>query len=470
MGLACVPSAGHAANPLTSLELKPSETLIAILDQERKLTGEGNRRLFQAGGFKVAVLDDCLGGDEIACLGKRLPALAEDAGAGHVLLMTSAAHTPTVTALYGHGRSPAVLSGVILFRAQPGAMAKPQAPDGLPALIFAKIEDDKADLLASRRFADRLRRQGVPVWFYTLSDRTPASRVIQIIKHFIGARGARGVDRDFLVAHALWQSEPPFDHAGFRRHDAFIRQYEVDDVFRKTMRDFFFLDEGQLKKWALKRYAAFDFLAYRDADPAARGARYLVLRNRLGQLCVIDLRVYADYEPVIVIGIDDVANLFRLHYFYRTKAGYSWKPDEQPRLSVRPLGAFLHFRKPVPEVLAVRLSIRSKLSFGGMSFAADNPLATLDALTPSLKKVMTLRNDCIYCHQLDGIGGKARHLVAVSGEPQPGFALPLRSYSKEVLNRFFFDQASVAAKIGAIPNPVPPEQAKELYDFLTAGR
>lgn len=465
----CLPSATHAANTLTSLELKPSETLIAILDRERKLTGEGNQRLFEAGGFKVAVLDGCLGGDEIACLEKRLPALAKDSGAAHVLLMTSAAHTPTVTALYAGDHVPTVLAGVILFRAEEDAAADP-APDAPPALIFAKTEDDRAALRASRRFADRLRRKGVPVWFYTLSESTPASRVIQIIKHFIGAAGARDVHHDFLVAHALWQHKPPFHHDGFRRHAAFVRQHDVDDALRKTLREFFFLDEGQLRKWALKRYTAFDFLGYRDADPATRGARYLVLRNRLGQLCVIDLQVYAAYEPVIVIGIDDVANLFRFHYFYRTKAGYSWKQDEPPRLSVRPLGAFLHFRKPVPEALAVRLSLRSKLSFGGMSFAADNPLASLDALTPSLKKVMTLRNDCIYCHQLDGVGGKAHHLVAVSGKPQAGFALPLRSYSKQVLNRFFFDQASVAAKIGAIPNPVPAEQAKELYEFLTAGR
>jgi len=51
-----------------------------------------------------------------------------------------------------------------------------------------------------------------------------------------------------------------------------------------------------------------------------------------------------------------------------------------------------------------------------------------------------------------------------------GFALPLESYPPEVWKNFIFDQDSVAAKIGASPNPVAEEMRQSLYEGVKASR
>ena len=60
------------------------------------------------------------------------------------------------------------------------------------------------------------------------------------------------------------------------------------------------------------------------------------------------------YQPVIVIGIDDEKNLFRLGIFYRARE-YSWNSSAQPAMA-RPLGAFIHCLKEPPAELAVQAS------------------------------------------------------------------------------------------------------------------
>jgi hypothetical protein len=269
-------------------------------------------------------------------------------------------------------------------------------------LVFAKKEDERGVMSASRRFADHMRRSGVWSWFIILpEEKQQTSRaagyppVIKIIYQFIGAGKGGEPLYDLLTEHARWQ-QPPFNHDGFFEHAGLIKSYPIDDRFMGLMKRFFNAAPHQLKQWEFATFKGFDVLAYRDKNKATKHSRYLVLRNHFGQFYPIDLDIYGKYEPLIVTGIDHETNLFRMNSFYRLKAKYSWiSDDEPPEISVKLLGAFLHFRKPLPKDLKNRFTLRTALSFSGVGFAKENPLARLDTLSPGLQKIMTYKNNCI---------------------------------------------------------------------------
>jgi len=479
LSLFCFSTSGQAANARNALNLEPASTLIAILDKEHKLSWPGNQRLFKAAGFAVEILNQCSDKNEPVCVRKALVDLRQRSARRNILFMTTGQHTKTVYSLFAKTGLKDQLAGVVLFRAQNLFEKYPplkidRAP---PLLVFAKKEDDRGVVLASRRFADHMRRGGVWSWFTILPEDNPNMSqafghppVIKIIYQFIGA-GKDGENLyDVLAGHARWQ-QPPLNHDGFYEHAEFIKSYPIDDQFMSALKYVFASAPHQLKQWEFTTFKGFDVLAYRDKNKATKHQRYLVLRNHLGHFYPVDLDVYGKYQPLIVTGIGYETNLFRINSFYRLKASYSWiDDDEPPKISVKPLGAFLHFQIPLPKELQMRFSIRSALSFAGVEFADQNPLASLQKLSPSLQKIMTRTTNCIHCHSLDGVGGRAHHLSAATAEPQPGFALPLRSYSKDVLHNFFYDQEKVAAVIGVTPNPVPEDLVDELFEFLTADR
>jgi hypothetical protein len=66
------------------------------------------------------------------------------------------------------------------------------------------------------------------------------------------------------------------------------------------------------------------------------------------------------------------------------------------------------------------------------------------------------------------VGGSAHHLDYLTVKPQPGFAQPLLSYSKEVLDNFFFNQTATAQLIGVNPNYVEAKVGEELKTWLLA--
>ncbi|MEC9367832.1 MAG: hypothetical protein VX871_03990, partial [Pseudomonadota bacterium] len=210
-------------------------------------------------------------------------------------------------------------------------------------------------------------------------------------------------------------------------------------------------------------------LAYRDGNGKTRNARYMVTRNLSGNFFSFDLDVYAKYEPVVVVGIDYESNLFRVQPFlYFTRRQYSWKKYEPTGMSVRPLGAFLYFRKPPPKELTPKFGLIASLKLESITFTPKNPLASLEGLSPSLKSTLTSGDGgCIYCHKLGGVGGRMHHLAAIGASPQPGYALPLRSYSRDVMHNFLYDQERVARMFGVTPNFVSAAQAKELAEFLS---
>jgi hypothetical protein len=85
-------------------------------------------------------------------------------------------------------------------------------------------------------------------------------------------------------------------------------------------------------------------------------------------------------------------------------------------------------------------------------------------------EALTFRNGCVYCHSFRGAGAQSHHVLAGTGEPHGGFALPLESYPPEVWKTFMFDQEKVAKKMGASPNIVAESAREVLYDLVNQAR
>jgi len=476
-GIAAHGSAAKAGNVFNGLSLEPRSTLLAIIDSEGRLTSQANSALFEKAGFQVDVLASCGGADEAACVKGRLVAYRARAGVQAVVLMASARHSNTVYALYGEPDVDAFLAAAILFRAnEPPAAALPKSDrKGPPLLLIGKGSDPAEAVRATQSYSDRMRSQGIPTWFYLLPEPgfqlfPPGGRdeIVEVIYRFTGAGEADGIYREYLDQDARWQ-EPPFENRSFHELPQFISSHPVDKRFTDIMGKWFQEQPYHLKRWRFDTYKGFDLLAYRDSNPQTKGARYLLLRNLSGNFDRFDLEVYAPYKPKIVIGFDDTDNMFSVGpLFYLTQRQYSWAMARDLGLLVRPLGAFLHFEKPVPPEFEPAFKPSSNLGLESISFSNEDPFQRLDGVVSADLKALLTRSagGCVACHAVGDIGGAMYHISAAGPSQQPGFALALQAYREEVLEAFLFDQARVAALFGDAPNFVPEKEARELFEYV----
>ncbi|TMB67487.1 MAG: hypothetical protein E6J54_20095 [Deltaproteobacteria bacterium] len=227
----------------------------------------------------------------------------------------------------------------------------------------------------------------------------------------------------------------------------------------------------ELQEWPLEKFYAIDLFAFLESLPAEKMGRgdYLIVTNVRNEKQFWKREQIEPYKPVIVIGLDDEKNLFRLGVFYRANLEYSWKSGPQPPMMARPLGAFIHFLKEPPDELAPQPA-QYGLTPESFRLAGKDPLASLRGLRKDIYEAMTYRNGCVYCHSFRGIDSRSHHVIASTGAPHGGFALPLSSYPAEVWKSFIFDQNKVANKIGASPNMVVPETRQALFDLVNESR
>lgn len=462
----------NAKNSLNGLALDEKTTTLLIADKNGRLSSNANIALFKSYGYQAHAVPVCATGKDIDCLIKFAKKHKAQSPQNNLLFLTTAPHTSTILKLYHSDVAPRLFSGVVLFRASAIAQESfpPAIKAGPPFLLIAREADDKATIQNARFFADKMRESGIFSWLVIDPEYVPQNLktppIVSFIDYFIGSKRVPPPLAKSYRGGAYWQM-PPFSHKEFYKHTDFISTQTVDEKLKKELEHYFVLAPKMLRQWPLKTYQAFDLLAYRDSHPKLKRKGYLTTRNKIGQFLSLDLEKYAPYKPVIVIGIDHETNLFRLNWFFKTKAQYSWLPAEKrPEISVNPLGAFIYFQKTLPTELKVAFSIRSKLSFDALEFVDEDPLKALSNYSTQVQEIITFRNHCINCHELDGIGGKAHHIVASSGEKQGGNALPLRSYSREVLKAFLYDQDRVAQIIGVSPNYVSDLQAKALMKLL----
>ncbi len=224
-----------------------------------------------------------------------------------------------------------------------------------PSFLVLSAADDLSGIaVASRRFAQRLRGAGdQQSYFHPLSHNNRLS-MIDFAGAGAGAPALRyilaftGVDRggDFFAsrdaARHLWES-PPISTEPFWKNPSLVQSYPVDRGLVTRLVGLMQGNAYMLSAWPLQRYHAIplqDWLQAQNPDVVGHGD-WLVTTNLRGEKLYFKLSDLLAYDPVIVVGLDDERNLFRLAVFYQAKQEYSWIDDgPRPPLMVRPLGAF----------------------------------------------------------------------------------------------------------------------------------
>jgi hypothetical protein len=265
--------------------------------------------------------------------------------------------------------------------------------------------------------------------------------------------------------------DPPFSTLPLWRHEKLVKAYPVDRRFIARVLPVFGAGRFELLAWPLERFHAIGLFALLDAlgpDKVGRG-RHLVLTNVRNERQFWTREQIAPYEPVVVVGLDDERNLFRLGVFYQARREYSWRDGPAPPFMARPLGAFVHFLKDPPAEITPQPG-QFALTEDSFRLVAADPLAGLRGLRRDVLETLTFRNGCVYCHTFRGIGSRSHHVTAAGGAPHGGLGLPLEDYPPDVWKAFLFDQLTVARTIGATPNPVPDPARQALYDLVNAAR
>lgn len=351
-----------------------------------------------------------------------------------------------------------------------------------PFLVLSAENDFDGFQVDARRFAARLRATG---------NRGVQEIVVQGADHFTIFKtfgGARSVMRDLLLSftgagsldplHAeLWAArrkwqEPPLSTEPFWARRELVNSYPVTDRFLAGFGMIY--DAGsrfELSSYPLREFHAIPLSRFLDAQPRGKigGGDYVVLTNARREKVFWRLGDIAPYDPVVVIGLDDERNLFRLSTFYRNKLAYSWK-DEKPAMSVRSLGAFIYFLKEPPAGFVSSTTAMYSLTIDSFRRVAQDPLAVIADLPQDVRDAVYFRNACVSCHSFRGSDVRSGHVRARDGEQQGGFALALGSYPPEVWRQFMFDNHKSAAAVGVRPNPVAQPAAQKLHDIVVDER
>jgi acetyl esterase/lipase len=450
---------------------------VALVLREAQRYGYDNRRIFisghSAGGHLAAMV--ALDGSYLSkhqLTPQSLGGVVTFSGLYDLSPKHSISDSQKVATEKTFGKDPAVLK-----QASPLSHVRAGAP---PFLILTAQSDFSGFLADAKRFSEALSRAGNPRvehWIVAerdhftllrLADRDNEARLLLL--EFLKAAPLPPEFAILAEAKRRWR-DPPFSTLPFWHYQSLIRSYTVDPRFVARMVPVYSSLRYELQEWPLETFYAIDLFAFLDSLPEQKAGRgdYLITTNIRSEKQFWKRQEIEPYQPVIVIGLDDERNLFRLGVFYRAKREYSWKAGAQPPMMARPLGAFIHFLKEPPAEVAVQAS-QFALTEDSFRLVADDPLEGLKDLRKDIYAAVTFRNGCVYCHSLGGIGSQSHHVTAMTGKAHGGLALPLESYPPEVWKAFIFDQNSVAERIGASPNPVAEQSRGLLFDVVNRSR
>ncbi len=425
---------------------------------------DADTAIWEKEGYDIAAL---------GCAAKDAPcvktALSTLAPADKRILIADSASSKAVIDLFASGITSDTVSGVVLMRAALNDKMKVSAQEGAPKLTaFVEKSDPQETVTAARKYVSAFRAQGIQSSLKFFDPGMIAAEpvhpgAVMAISHFMGYAPRSELLMKLLTANELW---PNLGHnnKGFLAQTDFLSTKPMNEQVRKFLERHFGQGPHVGKQWAFDSYVAFDLAAYRDA--VAPGAKYVSINTRLGQFMAFDLDQYAAYGPEIVVTVDDESNLYQLAWYYWNDLMYSWE-TKVPNISAKPLGPALVFTKPVPDELYLPFRQRTALHLKGIAFSKEDPLAKMKSYPPRIQEVITQKNECIFCHAIEGVGGQNYHLNAYTAQPQGGFALPLEDYSEKVMHEFLFNQEAVAAKVGLTPNPIDPDYVQEFYAWVS---
>lgn len=406
-------------------------------------------------------------------------------------LVTSLALDPR----YGFG--PGALRGVIAmngvyddvagaYQDMRGA-AKPRA-DAPPFLVLSAHGDSPVSAQSSRALTRALERAGAKeVHGHHVSTRDVRSLgnlsgdrndVGDLVAAFVKGEEVPGGPEGTWALADTWGAHAPLSSEPFWADEKAITRRPTDARFRAAIRNVFGEMIKDLDPWAAATYDAIDLDAWLRAHPELGTGDFVEVTNARGEKIVLTRREIAREKPVLVVGIDDERNLFRLFVTYNVHRAYSWKPETEPRpLLVRNIGAFLFVpaephangargatqASPTPPS-SLELPTLAEFALTTTSFrvVAKDPLAVARAVPKPLATALTNEQGCLQCHMLRGDGARAHHLRAADGKVAEAHGLPLEDYPRDVLSRFLFDQEAVAKSFGVGPLRVDATAAKQL--------
>jgi acetyl esterase/lipase len=365
----------------------------------------------------------------------------------------------------------------VLKSASPVSHAHSDAP---PFLLLGAQNDFPGFLIDAKQFYDRMRATGhrqIERWIAPDRDHFSLMRIADndnearlLLLDFLKVKPMQPELKILVDAKRRW-TEPPFSTLPFWRQEKLIRAHPVDQSLVDRMRIVYDKISYELREWPLRNYHAIALADYLKSLPAAKIGHgdYLITTNIRNEKQFWTRQQIEAYQPVIVVGLDDEKNLFKLGVFYRALLEYSWRTGPQPPLMARPLGGFIHFLRPPPPEFALQAA-QFGLTEDSFRLVASDPLAGIKDLPKNLYDVVTVRNGCVYCHRLRGIGSRSHHVVAATGAAHGGEAMALEDYPPEVWRNFIFDQHAAAKKIGASPNVIAPELRQGLFDLVNQSR
>ncbi|MFT3771088.1 MAG: GDSL-type esterase/lipase family protein [Minicystis sp.] len=352
--------------------------------------------------------------------------------------------------------------------------------DSPPFLMLFGADDEAGWARNARPFARALQNAGARDVDYFMVPKRDAHSILHwggrgnevgdLVLTFV-ASGPKDfpIDNPFGVIRR-WGARPPLDLSDLRKDPRAITTYPVDTALRETMMNFFGEEKFALYPFPGKTYQAIDLLGYLDQRPKSEVGEgdWLVVSNLRGEQQYFSREVLKKTQPVIVVGLDDEDNLYRLFTFYRMKRAYSWiESDERMPVMIRPLGAFLHFRTPPPAELRNKTYAPFGLDAASFHWVKSDPLAPLRSLTGGVREALIGEQGCLTCHNFRGVGARAHHALALDGKPYGAFGLPLEEYPSDVLQRFLFEQDAVARSFGVRPLRVEKTVAGQIFEMVS---
>lgn len=378
------------------------------------------------------------------------------------------------------GFEPAKLRGVIAMN---GVYEQPKArADAPPFMVVSAHGDSPVSAQSSRALVRALERVGAKdVHGYHASSRDPRSLtnlsgehndVGDLVASFVRGEPAPGGAESTWALGDTWSAKAPISSEPFWKDERLVVRRPVDARFRAMLRGVYGEMIRDLDPWPLATYDAIDLADYLGAHPELGSGPWVETTNARGEKVVLRRSEIDRQRPVIVIGIDDDRNLFRMFVTYNVHRSYSWKPETEPRpLMVRHIGAFLYLPRAESDgggasPFHVATLANMALTTASFRVTTKDPLAVARAAPNLLGATLTNEQGCLQCHSLHGDGARAHHLRAADGKVAEAHGLPLEEYPRDVLRRFLFEQEAVSKSFGVSPLIVSEAAANQLLGVV----
>jgi hypothetical protein len=476
----------HARSPVTKQVPAARETEPwVILIEDR--TCPGMAAELQRRGIAVAVLPALDGGDDhliderSADAAREVEALAKSLNLARAPMLAGNASGASLAALLALDTRFDLshkLAGVIALNGTYDTAIRYARADAPSFLILSGHAERPRHAQEARTFARALERAGAHgVRNYHVASRDETALcdlagehndIADLLVSFVRGEPAPGGPESAWAVSDAWSARAPISTEPFWSDARLVVRRPIDDHFRAHLGRIFASSMRELDPWPRQTYDAIDLGEYLAAHPEMGGGPFLEVTNVRGERLVLTRDEIRETKPVIVVGIDDERNLFRLLVTYNVYRSYTFKPETEPRpLLARPVGAFLHL--PNGSDVAPRVVTFADFALTTSSFRllADDPLAAVRALPKPLERVLTAEQGCLQCHSLRGAGSRSHHIRAVDGKAIGGEALAFEDYPREVLRRFLFEQDQVAEVFGVSPIRLEKSSAALLFRELT---